>query len=406
MEGNSLGRAFVAVVVSALLAAGVTVTAAAPQAAASGSCATVSLVGISTNTATLKRYFDHNPIDPGIDSSLTLGSGWSGTRLLAADSQAGYIYAVGYDGNLRRYVSRSSGGYGGGEIVGQRWTRIAQIIPAGAGVLYALDEDDNLRWYRWDEDRFVGGKVIGTKWGRYTRVFGGGQGILYGVEPDGDLFWYKRSNYQSATGTWSGPRLVGHGWGGFTAIVGSGDGLIYAVDSAGKLRLYNHLGAQTGSRSWASNSGVKIGHGWSSIRSLTATPDACKAQRGSPLIERAIAFAEAQLGDDYEWGAEGPNEYDCSGLTWRSYFEAGYDWPRLSSRDQYSTGYGSRVPLSGRMRGDLIFFDWSGGGIDHVAIYVGNGQIIEAPNASAPVRKRNLTPSDLEDAMPYVVRLG
>lgn len=94
----------------------------------------------------------------------------------------------------------------------------------------------------------------------------------------------------------------------------------------------------------------------------------------------AVAFAYAKLGSPYVWGATGPNAFDCSGLTQAAYRSAGVSLPRTT----YSQiNAGQRVSRSELQPGDLVFFY---SGISHVGIYVGDGQMIHAPNPSAPVR--------------------
>jgi len=67
----------------------------------------------------------------------------------------------------------------------------------------------------------------------------------------------------------------------------------------------------------------------------------------------AIRYALAQLGKPYQWGAEGPRSFDCSGLTMRAYQAAGISIPRVA-RDQYALGH--RLPLRRLRPGDLVFF--------------------------------------------------
>jgi hypothetical protein len=55
----------------------------------------------------------------------------------------------------------------------------------------------------------------------------------------------------------------------------------------------------------------------------------------SPRAGRAVAFALAQRGKPYRWGAEGPGAYDCSGLTWRAWQHAGLSWARMSAAGQW-----------------------------------------------------------------------
>ncbi|MEU9141631.1 NlpC/P60 family protein [Streptomyces sp. NPDC048404] len=99
----------------------------------------------------------------------------------------------------------------------------------------------------------------------------------------------------------------------------------------------------------------------------------------------AVAYAYAKLGSPYVWGATGPNAFDCSGLAQAAYRSAGVSLPRTT----YSQiNAGRRVALSELQPGDLVFFY---SGITHVGIYVGNGQMIHAPNPSAPVRVAPIT---------------
>ncbi|MEV6005430.1 NlpC/P60 family protein [Streptomyces sp. NPDC051976] len=94
---------------------------------------------------------------------------------------------------------------------------------------------------------------------------------------------------------------------------------------------------------------------------------------------QAIAFALAQRGKPYERGATGPGSYDCSGLTQAAYHAAGIDIGR-TTWDQIKDG--TRVSESDLRPGDLVFFY---SGISHVAIYLGNGQIVHAPHTGAVV---------------------
>ncbi|MEV5980068.1 NlpC/P60 family protein [Streptomyces sp. NPDC052114] len=94
----------------------------------------------------------------------------------------------------------------------------------------------------------------------------------------------------------------------------------------------------------------------------------------------AVSYAYKALGSPYVWGATGPNAFDCSGLTQAAYRSAGISLPRTTYAQ---IAAGQRVPRSELRPGDLVFFY---SGISHVGLYVGNGQMIHAPNPSAPVR--------------------
>jgi cell wall-associated NlpC family hydrolase len=124
------------------------------------------------------------------------------------------------------------------------------------------------------------------------------------------------------------------------------------------------------------------------------------------VAARAIAFASAQLGDRYEWGGSGPDAWDCSGLTQAAYSSAGVYIGTHSVTNQYETmARGGRLVARGQMApGDLLFYSSGGatsGGFYHVAMYIGGGQMIEAPNPSALVRIVGVRNFDL---VPYVGR--
>jgi peptidoglycan DL-endopeptidase CwlO len=96
--------------------------------------------------------------------------------------------------------------------------------------------------------------------------------------------------------------------------------------------------------------------------------------------DKAVAFAYAQLGKPYQWGATGPDSYDCSGLVMAAWASAGVTIPR----DTYEQWAGlPHIPVSQMQPGDLIIYDGEG----HVAMYVGDGYIIDAPHTGAYVER-------------------
>ena len=114
----------------------------------------------------------------------------------------------------------------------------------------------------------------------------------------------------------------------------------------------------------------------------------------------AIATAQSYLGVPYVWGGESYGGVDCSGLTMLAWGSAGVDLPHLS-RAQY--GYGTHVPIGSMEAGDLIFWSSNGtqSGIYHVAIYLGDDMMIEAPTFGMTVRVTSMRYSGI---MPYAVR--
>jgi cell wall-associated NlpC family hydrolase len=109
-------------------------------------------------------------------------------------------------------------------------------------------------------------------------------------------------------------------------------------------------------------------------------------QDGTGAVATAIAFAMAQLGKPYQWGAAGPDAYDCSGLVYAAYAAAGIRIARTTYQWQHD---GPVVPLSQIEPGDLLFSAGSDGtpaSPGHVVMYLGSGQVIQAPQTGEDVQ--------------------
>jgi cell wall-associated NlpC family hydrolase len=109
-------------------------------------------------------------------------------------------------------------------------------------------------------------------------------------------------------------------------------------------------------------------------------------QPASTAAVTAIAFARQQLGKPYQWGAAGPAAYDCSGLVYAAYAAAGIHIARTTY--QWAQD-GPVVPLSQIQPGDLLFSAGSDGTASnpgHVVMYLGGGQVIQAPEQGQPVQ--------------------
>ncbi|HEX3005879.1 MAG TPA: C40 family peptidase [Angustibacter sp.] len=124
------------------------------------------------------------------------------------------------------------------------------------------------------------------------------------------------------------------------------------------------------------------------------------SQGSSSAGQAAAAWARTQIGKDYEWGADGPSTYDCSGLTLRAWQRGGVSLPH-SSRMQYDVT--QHVPYSSLRPGDLIFYGYGSdpSTIHHVGIYIGGGQMVEAPYTGAQVRIASIWRSGM---MPFAGR--
>lgn len=121
----------------------------------------------------------------------------------------------------------------------------------------------------------------------------------------------------------------------------------------------------------------------------TTTP-APEPLTGSRLGFAAASLAKQQLGKPYQWGAEGPDKFDCSGLVLYVYKELGVQLPRASGMQAYS---GAHVDFKDLQPGDLVFFKLNGSSIDHVGIYVGHSKFVHAPKKYQPVKTESLNNS-------------
>ena len=119
----------------------------------------------------------------------------------------------------------------------------------------------------------------------------------------------------------------------------------------------------------------------------------------------AIAFALAEVGSPYLWGGNGPDRWDCSGLLVGAFRAAGITLPRVS-RDQYNAG--GHLPVREMQPGDLLFYATDPSDprtIHHVAMYIGDDQMVEAPYTGEFVRVRPV-PWDYKELVPLATRPG
>ncbi|MFI5676484.1 C40 family peptidase [Streptomyces cellulosae] len=101
--------------------------------------------------------------------------------------------------------------------------------------------------------------------------------------------------------------------------------------------------------------------------------------KASAAGRKAVEFATAQMGKPYEWGAEGPDTYDCSGLTSQAWASAGSSIPRTSQQQWQQLKH---VPVNDMRPGDLIIYF---GDASHVAMYIGDGAVVHAPRPGRTV---------------------
>lgn len=161
------------------------------------------------------------------------------------------------------------------------------------------------------------------------------------------------------------------------AALASAQRLLDTLDAAQRAALQHSGGSGGGSDSGNSGGGSGSSSGGSAAELPVSSTVADVPASGRAAA--AVAFARAQLGKPYVWGATGPGSFDCSGLTQAAWRSAGVSLPR-TTYEQIDAG--RRVSASALEPGDLVFYY---SGITHVALYVGGGRIIHAPHPGAAV---------------------
>ena len=152
-------------------------------------------------------------------------------------------------------------------------------------------------------------------------------------------------------------------------------------------------GSSTGGSTGSGGSG---GSGGPAPAPAPAPPPPSGSSEGTAGgAEAAVAYARAQIGKPYQWAADGPSSFDCSGLTMRAWQQGGVYLPHYSVA-QYEQS--AKVSLTELRVGDLVFFASDPGdhrSIYHVGLYIGGGQMIEAPYTGENVRISSIWRSSL-----------
>jgi cell wall-associated NlpC family hydrolase len=145
-------------------------------------------------------------------------------------------------------------------------------------------------------------------------------------------------------------------------------------------------GARGGTPAGLQNAVFAYNHAQWYVSEVMAWAARYATQGGSHVAATAIAFAMAQLGKPYQWGGTGPDAYDCSGLVYAAYAAAGIHIARTTYQWQQD---GPVIPLSQIQPGDLLFSAGSDGtpaNPGHVVMYLGGGQVIQAPQTGQDVQ--------------------
>ena len=388
--GRSRGRTLVAVVLAVVLAVGALLVSPASAGAAAGSnrlSAGERLAGGQRLTSDSGRL----SLVMQTDGNLVLYAPGSSVRWHTNTNGNPGAYAVMQgDGNLVVYTAQGaalwqSQTYGKG-------ASFAQLQDDGNFVLYTSAEKSvwqtGTKYYPSRLDAggsLAAGQRLQSPNGAFEAVMqGDGNFVLYGpsgwtwqsgtngsganrvaVQTDGNLVLYDAGN------AWKWQSRTNGRTGGFLQVQDDGNMVLYDASSTWIWQTYTYPGYQP-----------------------PAAPAPSKARI-------AIDYATKQIGKPYQWGAVGPNAFDCSGLTQQSWAAAGVAIARVS-RDQYTSL--PKVPYSQAQPGDILAWGSNTSApstIYHVAIYLGDGRMIEAPSAGNPVR---LTTVRTYNLMPSVAR--
>ena len=151
-------------------------------------------------------------------------------------------------------------------------------------------------------------------------------------------------------------------------------------------------GAASGTQAGISQAVFAYNHSHAYVADVLAWAARYTTPAPGAAVATAISFALAQLGKPYQWGAAGPDAYDCSGLVYAAYATAGIHIARTTFQWYLD---GPQVPLDQLEPGDLLFSAGSDGtptDPGHVVMYLGGGQIIQAPQTGQDVQ---IDPLDL-----------
>lgn len=264
----------------------------------------------------------------------------------------------------------------------------AGTVPVDSGLprvgeLYGVEANGDLRWYRYDGAGRNGENptdwaansrnTIGNGWAGFKFFCGGGDGILFGVEPDGDLRWYRYTagdGIEDRAGSrgWdaNSQNVIGNGWQGFVSLVctpkagrTSNDpaSTLYGVEPNGNLRWYRYVGDgkedRSGNTGWAPNSGNTIGNGWHNFKILTAAS--------------SVLLGVEQNGDLrwYRYTGDGTND-PSGGTGWhansRNIIGRGWDrFTRIVGGPDDHGGFGVAL-YAVEPNGDLYWYKYLGNG--------------------------------------------
>ena len=191
----------------------------------------------------------------------------------------GVIYGINADNQLvwHKHLGQVAGtpdwAPGSGTVVGPNWS-FNQIFATtnGDGIIYAVSPSTGrLHWYKhtgfntgantWAPG--TGNAVGGPGWDGLSRLMAGPDGVIYGVNSDNNLVWFRHTGYATGTGYWASNTgaVVGWSWTASTMFTGS-QGRIYTIGADLNLNWYRHAGYLDGTVNWVDNYARLVGTWW------------------------------------------------------------------------------------------------------------------------------------------------
>jgi hypothetical protein len=198
----------------------------------------------------------------------------SGCNFGTKDTEPFFVYAVDSSGNLKNYTGYPNKPLPQAVALGSV-TSIRALIPGGGTTFYTVTSDGKLNWYQFTPSTgakpvngpygsskpFSGPVTVASGFNAYAQVFGGGDGVIYAVQSDGTLVWFRHSGFANGGGssTMTGPKVIASGWGQYKNAFSAGSGILYATQADGSLLWFRHKSYLTGVMETPSAKGTASG---------------------------------------------------------------------------------------------------------------------------------------------------
>jgi len=202
-------------------------------------------------------------------------------------AESGSLSWYKHNGYLNGTTYWANNGIGKVVSLGFGWADYKSVFATDSGVIYGIQADGKLIWYR--NKGYLDGAAIwanggvgipvGSGWANFKSVFATDGGVIYGIQADGKLIWYKHNSYLTGATNWAnngaGKEVsLAPGWAEFKSVFATDSGAIYGIRQNGNLEWYRHKGYLKGNSKWA-NSGlgiiVSLAPGWADFKSVFAT---------------------------------------------------------------------------------------------------------------------------------------